>query len=188
MNLLVWMCSGAGAVTLVRDGRAQCSLNPGKETGPIEKHCISELRKYVNKISGAKLPVKRRSASTQIILGTPSSNQLVKTALEDELSGLNTQGFVVRTRGGRLIIAGAGRLGLIYGTYDLLEHGGLLLGASSGVNVAGAVRMAREMGPGHTIVTILCDWGTRYTSKLFNPSFLHEKGLPAPRWLDQGAT
>jgi len=73
-------------------------------------------------------------------------------------------------------------------TYDLLEDGGLLLGPSSGVNVAGAMRMARDLGPGHTIVTILCDWGTRYTSKLFNPSFLHEKGLPAPRWLDQGAT
>ncbi|SDF72435.1 cysteine synthase A [Limimonas halophila] len=73
-------------------------------------------------------------------------------------------------------------------TYDLLEHGGLLLGASSGVNVAGAMRMAREMGPGHTIVTILCDWGTRYTSKLFNPAFLHDKGLPAPRWLEQAGT
>jgi len=70
-------------------------------------------------------------------------------------------------------------------TYDLLEHGGLLLGASSGINVAGAMRMARDMGPGHTIVTILCDWGTRYTSKLFNPAFLHEKGLPAPHWLER---
>jgi len=68
-------------------------------------------------------------------------------------------------------------------TFDLLEHDGLLLGPSSGVNVAGAIRMARDLGPGHTIVTILCDWGTRYTSKLYNPSFLQEKGLPAPRWL-----
>jgi len=73
-------------------------------------------------------------------------------------------------------------------TYDLLEHGGLLLGASSGINVAGAMRMARDMGPGHTIVTILCDWGTRYTSKLFNPAFLHEKGLPAPHWLERDAS
>jgi len=68
-------------------------------------------------------------------------------------------------------------------TFDLLEHDGLLLGPSSGVNVAGAIRMARDLGPGHTIVTILCDWGTRYTSKLYNPGFLQEKGLPAPRWL-----
>jgi cysteine synthase A len=69
--------------------------------------------------------------------------------------------------------------------FDLLEHEGLCLGASSGVNVAGAIRLAREMGPGHRIVTVLCDYGTRYQSKLFNPEFLHEKGLPAPRWLDR---
>jgi cysteine synthase A len=69
--------------------------------------------------------------------------------------------------------------------FDLLQHEGLCLGASSGVNVAGAVRMARDMGPGHTIVTILCDFGTRYQSKLFNPDFLREKGLPVPGWLDR---
>ncbi len=67
--------------------------------------------------------------------------------------------------------------------FDLAEHEGLLLGGSSGINVAGAIRLARELGPGHTIVTILCDSGTRYQSKLFNPSFLHEKGLPSPAWL-----
>jgi cysteine synthase A len=69
--------------------------------------------------------------------------------------------------------------------FDLLADEGLCLGASSGVNVAGAMRMAREMGPGHTIVTILCDFGTRYQSKLFNPDFLREKGLPVPDWLDK---
>ncbi|MFD1914391.1 cysteine synthase A [Halodurantibacterium flavum] len=69
--------------------------------------------------------------------------------------------------------------------FDLLEDEGLCLGGSSGVNVAGAIRMARDMGPGHTIVTILCDYGTRYQSKLFNPAFLHEKGLPVPAWLDK---
>ncbi|SHL59023.1 cysteine synthase A [Roseovarius marisflavi] len=68
--------------------------------------------------------------------------------------------------------------------FDLLEHEGLCMGASTGVNVAGAKRMAREMGPGHTIVTILCDYGTRYQSKLFNPEFLHANNLPAPAWLD----
>ena len=67
--------------------------------------------------------------------------------------------------------------------FDLLKDEGLCLGASSGINAAGAVRMAREMGPGHTIVTILCDYGTRYQSKLFNPDFLKEKGLPCPEWL-----
>ncbi|MFO7757995.1 MAG: cysteine synthase A [Roseovarius sp.] len=69
--------------------------------------------------------------------------------------------------------------------FDLLEHEGLCMGASTGVNVAGAMRMAREMGPGHTIVTILCDYGTRYQSKLYNPEFLREKGLPTPRWMDR---
>ncbi len=70
--------------------------------------------------------------------------------------------------------------------FDLLSEEGLCLGGSSGVNVAGAIRLAREMGPGHTIVTILCDYGTRYQSKLFNPEFLRSKGLPVPAWLDQG--
>lgn len=69
--------------------------------------------------------------------------------------------------------------------FDLLADEGLCLGGSSGVNVAGAIRMAKEMGPGHTIVTVLCDYGTRYQSKLFNPEFLKEKGLPTPAWLDR---
>ena len=67
--------------------------------------------------------------------------------------------------------------------FDLAEHEGLLLGGSTGINVAGAMRLARELGPGHTIVTILCDSGTRYQSKLFNPDFLRAKGLPVPGWL-----
>jgi cysteine synthase A len=67
--------------------------------------------------------------------------------------------------------------------FDLLAHEGLCMGGSTGVNIAGAMRMAREMGPGHTIVTILCDYGTRYQSKIFNPEFLREKGLPVPGWL-----
>lgn len=69
--------------------------------------------------------------------------------------------------------------------FDLLAEEGLCLGGSSGVNVAGAVRMARDMGPGHVIVTILCDYGTRYQSKLFNPDFLRSKALPVPDWLDR---
>jgi cysteine synthase A len=70
--------------------------------------------------------------------------------------------------------------------FDLLKHEGLCLGASSGVNVAGAIRLARDLGPGHTIVTILCDSGTRYTSRLLNPEFLRSKNLPVPDWLDRG--
>ena len=68
-------------------------------------------------------------------------------------------------------------------TFELLEHEGLSLGGSSGVNVAGAIRLAKELGPGHTIVTILCDGGSRYQSKLFNPAFLREKNLPIPSWM-----
>ena len=69
--------------------------------------------------------------------------------------------------------------------FDLLEHEGLCLGGSTGINVAGAVRLAKELGPGHTIVTVLCDYGTRYQSKLFNPAFLREKKLPVPEWLER---
>jgi len=68
--------------------------------------------------------------------------------------------------------------------FKLLSEEGLCLGGSSGINVAGAIRLARDMGPGHTIVTVLCDYGTRYQSRLFNPKFLREKGLPVPTWLD----
>ncbi|MFM2044560.1 MAG: hypothetical protein RLY86_3136 [Pseudomonadota bacterium] len=67
--------------------------------------------------------------------------------------------------------------------FDLLKHEGLVLGGSSGINVAAAMEVARRLGPGHTIVTILCDYGTRYQSKLFNPAFLREKNLPVPDWL-----
>jgi cysteine synthase A len=69
--------------------------------------------------------------------------------------------------------------------FDLLINEGLCVGASTGVNVAGAIRLAKHLGPGHTIVTVLCDYGTRYQSKLFNPAFLRGKGLPVPSWLDQ---
>ena len=67
--------------------------------------------------------------------------------------------------------------------FGLLSEEGLCLGGSSGINVAGAIRLAKELGPGHTIVTVLCDYGTRYQSRLFNPDFLREKGLPVPSWL-----
>ncbi|HWA64030.1 MAG TPA: cysteine synthase A [Caulobacteraceae bacterium] len=67
--------------------------------------------------------------------------------------------------------------------FDLAEHEGLVMGGSTGINVAGAKRLARDLGPGHTIVTILCDYGSRYQSKLFNPEFLKERGLPTPAWM-----
>jgi cysteine synthase A len=67
--------------------------------------------------------------------------------------------------------------------FDLLRHEGLCMGGSAAINIAGAVRLAEQLGPGHTIVTILCDYGNRYQSKLFNPVFLENKGLPVPEWL-----
>ena len=67
--------------------------------------------------------------------------------------------------------------------FDALKYEGLCLGSSTAINLGGAVRLANELGPGHTIVTVLCDGGQRYQSKLFNPAFLAEKGLPAPDWL-----
>jgi cysteine synthase A len=72
---------------------------------------------------------------------------------------------------------------MLLAIYDLVEHEGLVMGGSTGVNVAGAIRLAKDLGPGHTIVTILCDHGQRYQSKIYNPDFLRERGLPAPGWL-----
>ncbi|MCC0042981.1 MAG: cysteine synthase A [Brucellaceae bacterium] len=69
--------------------------------------------------------------------------------------------------------------------FDLVQEEGLCMGGSTGINIAGAIRLARELGPGHTIVTILCDYGTRYQSKLFNPEFLRGKNLPVPGWMDE---
>jgi cysteine synthase A len=69
--------------------------------------------------------------------------------------------------------------------FELVETEGLCLGGSSGINIAGAIRLAKDLGPGHTIVTVLCDYGNRYQSKLFNPDFLKSKGLPVPQWLTQ---
>ena len=72
--------------------------------------------------------------------------------------------------------------------FDMLEHEGLCMGGSTGINVAGAVRLARDLGPGHTIVTILCDYGNRYQSKIYNPDFLRSKNLPVPEWLEREAS
>jgi len=74
---------------------------------------------------------------------------------------------------------------MLLALFDLVEHEGLVMGGSTGINVAGAIQMARDMGPGHTIVTVLADHGQRYQSKIYNPAFLKEKGLPAPSWIPQ---
>jgi cysteine synthase A len=73
---------------------------------------------------------------------------------------------------------------MLLALFDLVEHEGLVLGGSSGINVAGAIRLAKDLGPGHTIVTVLADLGQRYQSKIYNPAFLKERGLPAPAWME----
>ncbi|HEV7384204.1 MAG TPA: pyridoxal-phosphate dependent enzyme, partial [Phenylobacterium sp.] len=73
---------------------------------------------------------------------------------------------------------------MLVALYDLVEHEGLVMGGSTGINVAGAIRMARDLGPGHTIVTVLADHGQRYQSKIYNPDFLRERGLPTPAWME----
>jgi len=73
---------------------------------------------------------------------------------------------------------------MLQALYDLVEHEGLVMGGSTGINVAGAIRLARDLGPGSTIVTVLCDNGQRYQSKIYNPAFLRERGLPAPAWME----
>ncbi|WP_068878336.1 MULTISPECIES: cysteine synthase A [unclassified Phenylobacterium] len=73
---------------------------------------------------------------------------------------------------------------MLLAIFDLMEFEGLVMGGSTGINVAGAIRMAQDLGPGHTIVTVLCDHGQRYQSKIYNPPFLREKGLPVPSWLE----
>jgi cysteine synthase A len=72
--------------------------------------------------------------------------------------------------------------------FDLVVEEGLVLGGSTGINLAGAIRTAQEVGPGHLIVTMLCDYGNRYQSKMFNPAFLREKDLPVPAWLEDRRT
>jgi len=72
--------------------------------------------------------------------------------------------------------------------FDLIQEEGMCLGGSTGINIAGAIRLARDLGPGHRIVTVLCDYGTRYQSKLFNPEFLRGKNLPVPGWMDEKST
>ena len=144
-------------------------------------------------LSGVGLFLKERSKDVVIGLADPAGAAMYHLFKDGELRG----------SGGDSITEGIGQ-GRITGNvegapvdnpyripdeealpviFDLLKEEGLCLGGSSGINVAGAIRLAEDMGPGHTIVTVLADYGTRYQSKLFNPTFLKEKGLPSPDWL-----
>jgi cysteine synthase A len=146
-------------------------------------------------LGGVSLGLKAKSPKVRIALADPPGAALYSWyttgVLKSEGSSIAEgigQGRITRNLEGVVVdrayrIEDAEAVEIVF---RLVEEEGLCVGSSSGVNIAGAMRLAREMGPGHTIVTILCDHGARYQSKLFNPAFLREKGLPVPRWLAQG--
>jgi cysteine synthase len=148
-------------------------------------------------LAGVGIALKERNRSIKIALADPFGAALYSyyTAgvLKSEGSSITEgigQGRITKNMEGAPIdiayqIPDDEAVALIF---DLLEHEGLCLGGSSGINIAGAIRLARELGPGHTIVTVLTDYGTRYQTKLFNPEFLHSKGLPVPAWLERRST
>jgi cysteine synthase len=145
-------------------------------------------------LAGVAIALKERNSAVRIALADPMGSALYShyTAgvLKAEGSSITEgigQGRVTKNLEGAPIdiayqIPDAEAVTIIF---DLLEHEGLCLGGSSGINVAGAIRLARELGPGHTIVTVLADYGTRYQTKLFNPDFMRSKGLPVPAWLER---
>ena len=143
-------------------------------------------------LAGVGMALKERNKDIQIAIADPMGAALYNFYKHGELKAEGTsitegigQGRITANLEGAPIdhafqIPDAEALPICF---DLLRNEGLCLGGSSGINVAGAIHLAREMGPGHTIVTVLCDYGTRYQSKMFNPTFLKEKGLPFPSWL-----
>jgi cysteine synthase A len=148
-------------------------------------------------LAGVGMALKERNAKITIALADPMGSAIANWVQTGELKATGTsitegigQGRVTQNLEGAPIdaafqIPDEEALPIIF---DLLEHEGLCLGGSSGINVAGAIRLAKQLGPGHTIVTVLCDYGTRYQSKLFNPEFLRTKNLPVPAWLERKST
>ena len=147
-------------------------------------------------LAGIAIALKERNPKVQIALADPMGAALysfyTRGVLKSEGSSITEgigQGRITKNLEGAPIdvayqISDEEAVAIIF---DLLEHEGLCLGGSSGINVAGAIRLAREMGPGRVIVTVLADYGTRYQSKLFKPEFLRSKRLPVPPWLERRA-
>jgi cysteine synthase len=148
-------------------------------------------------LAGVGIALKERNRSIKIALADPFGAALYSYyttgVLKSEGSSITEgigQGRITKNMEGAPIdiayqIPDDEAVALIF---DLLEHEGLCLGGSSGINIAGAIRLARDLGPGHTIVTVLTDYGTRYQTRLFNPEFLRSKGLPVPSWLERRST
>ena len=145
-------------------------------------------------LAGVSIGLKAKNPNIRIVLADPMGSALYNYykhgVLKAEGSSITEgigQGRITANLEGAVIddayqISDEEAVRIVFG---LLEHEGLCLGGSSGINIAGAIRLAKELGPGHTIVTMLCDYGTRYQSKLFNPEFMRSKNLPAPEWLEQ---
>ncbi len=148
-------------------------------------------------LAGVGIALKERNKKVRIVAADPMGAAIYSWIKTGELKAEGTsitegigQGRVTANLEGAPFddayqIPDAEALPIIF---DLLEHEGLCMGGSTGINVAGAIRLAKDLGPGHTIVTILADYGTRYQSKLFNPEFLKSKGLPAPEWMERRPT
>jgi cysteine synthase len=145
-------------------------------------------------LAGVAIALKERNQKVRIALADPMGSALYSFYAHGQLKSEGSsitegigQGRITENLEGAPIdvayqIRDAEAVAVIF---DLLEHEGLCLGGSSGINVAGAIRLARDMGPGHVIVTVLADYGTRYQSRLFNPEFLRSKQLPVPPWLER---
>jgi cysteine synthase A len=145
-------------------------------------------------LAGVGVALKERNPRVRIALADPHGAALYSYYTTGELKAEGTsitegigQGRITHNLEGAPIDV-AYRISdaeAVTEVFDLLEHEGLCLGGSSGINVAGAIRLAKDLGPGHTIVTVLADYGTRYQSRLFNPEFLRSKDLPVPPWLER---
>lgn len=145
-------------------------------------------------LAGTGMALKERNKNIQIAIADPMGAALYNYYKNGELKaegtsitegigqGRITENLVDAPIDHAFQISDSDALPIVF---DLLQHEGLCLGGSSGINIAGAIDLAKEMGPGHKIVTVLCDYGTRYQSKMFNPVFLKEQGLPIPSWLDK---
>jgi cysteine synthase len=145
-------------------------------------------------LAGVGIALKERNKDVKVVLADPDGAALYNYYAHGELKAEGSsitegigQGRITANLEGAPVdmwfnIKDKDALPLIF---DLVIDEGLVLGGSTGINLAGAIRTAQELGPGHIIVTVLCDYGNRYQSKLFNPAFLREKGLPAPEWLER---
>ena len=144
-------------------------------------------------LAGIGMALKERNRDVKVALADPMGAALYSYYTTGELKAEGTsitegigQGRITANLEGAPVDAAyqIGDREAVRIVFDLLTEEGLCLGGSSGINIAGAIRLARELGPGHTIVTVLCDNGNRYQSKLFNPDFLQAHGLPVPEWLE----